>query len=325
MADFEDLDQRINEELLDVLGGNNPRIDIDPFRNLIDDISPAQIIDNDGYFDEIEVNEDQLVDAQGLEQIVHAFKRPSLLIQQGLFDPSPSPTWNDVLGKALPKLKTVIPSVGRIEVKNHDNKEWVGTGFLIEPDLIVTNRHIAREFLVMKAPYSFRTNMDGKSLKAWIDFREEHKQPDEEELDITEAVYVADEEDFDIAILKCPAAADKVAPLKLSSTVNPSALVATVGYPWKDSRGLASIHEVITRIFKDIFGVKRISPGKLLESENESLIFHDCTTTGGSSGSPLFDISNGEVVGLHFKGGRKFNSAVSASTLRKIISSSGLN
>lgn len=321
MTPIEDIDRKVNEELLDMLDGNHPRINIDPFRKVIDEIGAAQIVDRDGKLDGAEISDSDRIDASGLEQIIDAFKRPSLLIQQGLFDPSPSPTWNEILSDALPVLKTVIPSVGRIEVKNHSNKEWIGTGFMIEPGLLVTNRHVAREFMVMKEPYAFRTNVDSKSIKAWIDFREEHKQPDEEECDITEAVYIAEEEDFDIAILRSPSAANKVPPLKLLSDPNPKAVVATIGYPWKDSRGLASIQEVITRIFGNIFGVKRISPGRLIEGSGQGIIHHDCSTTGGSSGSPLIDVDTGSVIGLHFDGARKFNSAVSASRLQSILSS----
>lgn len=321
MTSIDDIDRKISKELFDMLDGNHPRVDIDPFKKVIDEIGVAQIVDRDGLLDGIQVSEENRIDASGLEQIIDAFKRPSLLIQQGLFDPSPSPTWNEILGDALPVLKGVIPSVGRIEVKNHDNKEWIGTGFMIEPGLLMTNRHVAREFLVMKEPYAFRTNMDGKSLKAWIDFREEHKQPEEEECDITEAVYIADEEDLDLAILRCPSAQNKVPALKLLGTPDPKTIVASIGYPWKDTRGLASIQEVITRIFNNIFGVKRISPGRIIEGGGPGMVYHDCSTTGGSSGSPIIEVNTGKVVGLHFNGGRKFNSAVSAAKLRDILDS----
>ncbi|MFY0575140.1 hypothetical protein ACN28S_12880 [Cystobacter fuscus] len=50
-------------------------------------------------------------------------------------------------------------------------------------------------------------------------------------------------------------------------------------------------------------------------AEGERL-FHDCTTLSGNSGSPLFDLSTGLVVGVHATG--KFawrNTAVSTRAL----------
>ena len=33
---------------------------------------------------------------------------------------------------------------------------------------------------------------------------------------------------------------------------------------------------------------------------NIKAIFHDSSTTGGSSGSPVFEIATGRVIGVHF-------------------------
>ncbi|HYP25836.1 MAG TPA: hypothetical protein VE262_03875 [Blastocatellia bacterium] len=60
--------------------------------------------------------------------------------------PADSVVRRDRLHTAKPALDAVIPAVGRVEVTNHPGYTWVGTGWLIGEDVIVTNHHVAREF-----------------------------------------------------------------------------------------------------------------------------------------------------------------------------------
>ena len=59
--------------------------------------------------------------------------------------------------------------VGRIEVSNNPNFDWLGTGFLAGADTVITNRHVAVEFSRNTGgTWSFRAPMAAR-----IDFREE--------------------------------------------------------------------------------------------------------------------------------------------------------
>ncbi len=69
-------------------------------------------------------------------------------------------------------------------------------------------------------------------------------------------------------------------PLELDGTSLQSEMdVAAIGYPARDSR---NHFFSMLRYFKNIFEVKRLSPGKLMSTQHEVWVEHDCTTLGGS-------------------------------------------
>ena len=56
-------------------------------------------------------------------------------------------------------------------------------------------------------------------------------------------------------------------------------------------------------VFNDLFGFKRLQPGKARGAELQNfLIYHDCSTIEGNSGSCLVDLEKNKVIGLHFCG-----------------------
>ena len=58
------------------------------------------------------------------------------------------------------------------------------------------------------------------------------------------------------------------------------------------------------QIFMDVYNVKRLQPGEVRSFQAVELpeFVHDCSTLGGNSGSPVFDLESHNVVGLHFGG-----------------------
>ena len=52
---------------------------------------------------------------------------------------------------------------------------------------------------------------------------------------------------------------------------------------------------------------------------DESYIYHDCTTLKGNSGSPLINLDNGELVGIHFYGHNDNNIAVHVDEIQKAL------
>jgi V8-like Glu-specific endopeptidase len=66
--------------------------------------------------------------------------------------------------------------------------------------------------------------------------------------------------------------------------------------------------------------VKRASLGEVLDGSGSPWLYHDCSTTQGSSGSPLFDLVSGRVVAIHRSGFFMYrNEAVDADSLRQFI------
>ena len=236
----------------------------------------------------------------GLEAIVLLEGRPAILIQDGDFFPPPQ-EWSR-LADARERIRDVIASSGRIEVKGHLDLDWVGTGSLVAPTTLMTNRHVAQEFCSRDGEaWTFRPHMTSR-----IDFVEELGSTRSLKFEITEAIGI--HERHDLALLRVESAsADGQAlpdPLAVAAS-EPLDLferdVYVVGYPCWDGR--RNEPEAIRRIFTDIYNVKRLQPGKAVGYSTEySAVQHDCSTLGGNSGSPVVDLESHQVIGLHFGG-----------------------
>jgi endonuclease G len=256
------------------------------------------------------------------EAIVLLKARPVLLIRDNLFERAPLDKLEARLARHRKSLAGPIASVGRIELMDHDTLDWCGTGWRIEDDLIVTNRHVANLFAQRQGnTFSFRLSQAGRRMRARVDFKEEYRQEVSEEHMVAAVLWVSQDisEAPDIAFLRIVKDAGLPKPLKLARA-DPGAQqeIAVVGYPARDSRNDAS---AMQDVFGDIYDVKRFAPGEVVSVPRDSwYLTHDCSTLGGNSGSAALDIATGEVVGLHFGGEfRKTNYAVKASVIKSLL------
>jgi endonuclease G len=72
-------------------------------------------------------------------------------------------------------------------------------------------------------------------------------------------------------------------------------------------------------IFGSKLDVKRIAPGEITSLAPRS-IFHDCSTLGGNSGSPILSMASCEVLGVHREGHYMYyNEAADAPTLAEFL------
>ncbi|WP_039699799.1 trypsin-like peptidase domain-containing protein, partial [Pseudomonas aeruginosa] len=256
------------------------------------------------------------------EAIVLLKSRPVLLVKNGIFDEAPLAGLEQRLKKHRAALATPIRSVGRLELIDHDSMDWCGTGWRIEDDLIVTNRHVASLFAERQGSlFRFRLNQAGKQVRTRVDFREEYRQPESDEHVIARVLWIAPDvsEAPDMAILQVVKGDLLPPPLVLArQDAEPRQAVAVVGYPARDSRNDAGAME---DIFGNIYDVKRFAPGEVVGLPHDAwYLTHDCSTLGGNSGSAVLSIDGGEVVGLHFGGQfRKTNYAVKASVIRSLL------
>ncbi|MEX6782876.1 DNA/RNA non-specific endonuclease [Pseudomonas aeruginosa] len=139
------------------------------------------------------------------EAIVLLKSRPVLLVKNGIFDEAPLAGLEQRLKKHRAALATPIRSVGRLELIDHDSMDWCGTGWRIEDDLIVTNRHVASLFAERQGSlFRFRLNQAGKQVRTRVDFREEYRQPESDEHVIARVLWIAPDvsEAPDMAILQ---------------------------------------------------------------------------------------------------------------------------
>jgi hypothetical protein len=111
--------------------------------------------------------------------------------------------------------------------------------------------------------------------------------------------------------------ADNRLALKIDpSPVQPGIPVAVIGYPFKDGFRNPLFTDTI---FNDIYGVKRAAPGEITGIGTDRL-FHDCSTLGGNSGSPVLSMESGGVIGIHYSGEFLYrNEAVDGASLLDFI------
>lgn len=258
-----------------------------------------------------------------LEAIVLVMGRPVLLIRNDDYDLSQleTDTWRSRLDIARPVLTNAIRSVGRIDLDNNPQFDWVGTGWVIADDIIVTNRHVASVFARRLGDrFVFRSSMFDQTMGARLDFAEEFGSTDSSEFRIIDILHIEEDGRPDMAFLRVDWTSNTDAgrrpPLVLAEEIDPLRSVAIVGYPAKDTR--TNIPADMDRIFGEVYNVKRLAPGDITGFiEADATLTHDCTTLGGNSGSVVLDMQSGQAVGLHFAGREKDrNFAVPASTVR---------
>jgi len=267
-----------------------------------------------------------------LETVVRKVGRPVLLVQDDDYlatdkqlEVTGSGIWKQRLftEEARKNLMAAIPAVGRVDLENNSDYAWVGTAWLVDDDIAVTNWHVATEFAKRSGErFVFRTGDNGQPMRARVDFRREHEREDTRAFVVKDVIFIAEDGEPDMALLKLEKTNGQQASLKprlrLSKAVpSPKDFVVTIGYPAFDSRVLDE--SLITKFFGEIFDVKRLSPGQVIQLTDD-LLKHDCSTLGGQSGSPVVDLNSGLVHGLHFSGVYlKENRAVPARMVADIL------
>src|SRR5712692_3102201 len=131
---------------------------------------------------EAELSPEALDRAVELESIVMRRERPVLAIRDNVtklifIDKADSEIWGARLKKAKPLLDDAIRAVGRIDLTG-GQLEWVGTGWLVAENVLVTNRHVAREFATRQGDgFTFKMGLS-EQISADVDFLQEIDNPD---------------------------------------------------------------------------------------------------------------------------------------------------
>lgn len=258
------------------------------------------------------------------EAIVFAKGRPSLPIRSDSFEVPHSDTWKARLYPTKSKLEAAIRSVGRIEVDQLAPYE--GTGWMIAPGIIVTNRHVAERFASRgpRSTFRFLSAPLGERLTTLVDFREEEFVARDFEVRVTDVLYMTEHSDRapDIAFLRVKLAEGDDRPLPLPIPLyedEPTAdqTIAVVGYPARDPDASPDLQ---ARVFGSRFDIKRLAPGEVMETVDSTVFTHDASTLGGSSGSVVLDVATGAALGLHYAGHEGLaNYAVNARVLRRTL------
>jgi len=254
-----------------------------------------------------EQRDDQVSPAElfGVEAIVLAHDRPAVFVRAGTYDQLGG-VWGQLDTMEMRnRINPLLGAIGRIELPNMVTVPYGGTGFLVGPGLLMTNRHVARLFA------------EGLGVEHLI-YRPGDAQVDfacQIDSDPAQASYLTVERVlmihpyWDMALVQVSGLPPGYQPLTLSVRA-PEDLVnrdmVAVGYPARDDRNDLALQD---RIFAGVYNVKRLQPGKIrrrtrvrsFDNEVQAMV-HDSSTLGGNSGSALIDVSTGHIVGLHFAG-----------------------
>jgi V8-like Glu-specific endopeptidase len=240
-----------------------------------------------------------------LEAIVMPYYRPVVDVRDdAIISEQLSNHWSEL---SQPKWKAWVydrvRAVGRLEAPG---VLYAGSAFLVAPDLLMTNRHVAIQF----AQGLGRKVQFQPGLSSQIDFYRELGSDQSLNLSIERVEMIHPY--WDMAILRVAGVPSDRKPLMLAAQA-PKDLanckVVVIGYPGFDPNGDQEYQQVQARIFRGNYYVKRFQPGQLraiasIKSYNRKVdaLTHDCSTLGGNSGSAVIDLETGHVVGLHFAG-----------------------
>jgi endonuclease G len=246
-------------------------------------------------------------DDLALESIVMRTQRPVLAIRNNdaileFEDGEDSKTWKDRLTAAKPLLTGAIPAVGRIELTGSEY-DWIGTGWLINESVLVTNRHVAEAFAMRKGQaFSFTIGTTERPVEAAVDFLQELDNDQKLVFKLLRPLFIQQAPGPDVSFFEVDLTTGKASlakPIILSTRVRETVNAAVIGYPAYDSR-IPDI-DLMERIYGKKYNKKRLAPGAVTKVQ-EKQILHDCTTLGGNSGSVVIDLDTGDALGLHFSG-----------------------
>jgi len=300
-------------------GGNAliPEHEREQARVLADAEAALKRLASDG--EDAEVSDQQLV---GLEAIIIPDgTRPSLFVQDDDVSPKApeAGTWKGLISDHRIGIAEVAQAVGRIN-SDIGFPNYAGTGFVVAPGLIATNRHVLE--LLVGGPEP-RADGSWQFLKpVTIDFAAEFERAHKKAFRVTGVRYAGPEAinktlsptKLDLALLtvKTSNGTDSLPPpVPLSRRVRAlqeKSDVYVMGFP---ARPQGESGEVLMRVFQDEYFVKRFAPGYVddgpdaVEDGGHHRVFtHDASTLGGNSGSCVieFRIQGRAAVGLHFGG-----------------------
>jgi hypothetical protein len=204
-------------------------------------------------------------------------------------------------------VRPLLDAVGRID---HPQLGHIGTGFLVAPDRLATNRHVLDQL-------SGGTGIlptGGATVRFKCELNE--TEPPATKARILRVLDIHPR--LDIALLEIEQnAARPTLPLDVATPLEDGHPVVVIGFPAESAGSNPLFGDAI---FNGRYGVKRGALGELLDPD-APLLYHDCTTLGGNSGSPIFSLASRQVVGIHRSGAFTYrNEGLAAAEVQTVLS-----
>jgi S1-C subfamily serine protease len=275
---------------------------------------PASEVDAQAAWDKLRNGEQPTAIELAALEVVIRLLRPAPLSHGGRLDDLPDapghnlhpPELKDLWNDFRKKVQPLLYSIGRVEMANGTH---IGTGFLVQDGVLATNRHVLDDL-------SFGAERLEPG-QARILFQREQGANDSPEHTVGIEGVAAIHPHLDMALLAVPKLGRPVVEVS-TAAVHAGHRVVAIGYPAKDVGRNPLFLDVV---YQGKFGFKRAALGEVLDGTEAPDLFHDCSTTGGNSGSPLFSLESGRAVGIHRAGFFMYrNEALDADALRPFAS-----
>ena len=262
----------------------------------------------------------EIPDAEELTalEIVIRMMRPVVLTKDGvpqdlprkagedLFPPEHYDNWSDFKNNVA----RFVNSIGRIEsIAPDGTTSHVGTGFLVSNSVLATNRHVLDAL-------TFGSGVLRKK-SARVVFKQEYGQNNRPS-DILPIIGVdAAHQDLDMVRLKLESTEREGVEIEPAAPAIGDEVVA-IGYPAEDEKNNPAF---LGTTFQNKFGVRCAALGEVLRGVKHPSFYHDCSTTQGNSGSPLFSLKTAKVIGIHRAGYFMYrNEAIDGAALADFVS-----
>jgi len=246
-------------------------------------------------------------------EIVVRLLRPVVFSRNGALDDLPDsaghnlypPELKDAWSSFRQRVTDFVGSVGRVESREGNH---VGTGFLVRPNLLATNRHVL-------GVLTFGSEVLAPGA-ARVVFKQEIGLTNQPADVVLIQSVAAIHHTLDMVLLTV--APQERRPVEIEPVrVTDGERVAVIGYPGDDP---VNNPLFLASVFNGKFGVRRAALGEVLDGTESPVLFHDGSTTQGNSGSPIFSLNSARVAGIHRAGFFMYrNEAVDADHLRTFI------
>jgi hypothetical protein len=242
--------------------------------------------------------------------------RPAPLVHGGIPDEFKKPeqslifaSWPQFRGA----LKPHAERIGRIDTAGPtlSDSATVGTGFLVAPGLLMTNRHVLADL-----SHGTGELETGQGLVRFQYEADTYDPVVPRNITGVAAVHPS----LDAVLLRVESGtSEPTIPVEFAADVGelPDELdLVVAGYPAE----MSDRNPLFLRsTFGQNLGVLRAAPGQIT-GRVPGGFSHDCSTLGGNSGSPVFRMSTAEVIGLHTGGGFLWNNqAVDGGSLAEFV------
>lgn len=231
--------------------------------------------------------------------------RPSYPVSNGIAQTAlyENSEWKTLIDSRSAALKRAVDCTGRINLFNTP----AGTGFLIAPNLIMTNRHVLQVITEQNNRTSFVNSV-------FIDFSCENPNTDGgKKVRVKKVVYTgpdeigsASEGKQDMALLEIEDNGSLPIPIAVCQNCpdTKNTDIFLIGFPNQKSFSLSE-GKVFRDFFESMMGYKKIAPGKIIDGKNiwPGRFCHDASTLRGNSGSLVVAAGKEEcAIGLHYGG-----------------------